>query len=195
MNHIVGDLGDYQTPRLGRIEARTHPFVVQHLDPRKERSRAMSDYAVTPVQPIVQGLVTIPSGTPGGPVIFTGKGALPTVTRDPASGSGQGAFILTLDQGLPGNAGALQPLPDQPGATFPAVPDARTLVTVRGDPNIAPPVTTITQIAVAYITSPTPGVGVTQIEIVLTIAGVGTDPVGTNGNGFEVVVWKGVESP
>ncbi len=33
MNHLVGDLGDFQMPTLNRVEARTHPFVVQHLDP------------------------------------------------------------------------------------------------------------------------------------------------------------------
>jgi hypothetical protein len=33
MNHVVGDLGDFQMRSLDRVEARTHPFVVQHLDP------------------------------------------------------------------------------------------------------------------------------------------------------------------
>jgi hypothetical protein len=153
----------------------------------------MTDYAVTPVQPIVQGLVTIPSGVAGGPVLFKGKGALPTVTRDPLSPFG--AFTLTLDTGLPGNAGALQPLPDQPGVTSPSVPDARALITIRGNPTLAPPGTTITQQAVSYIPSPTPGVGINQIEVVLSIAGVGVDPVLPAATGFEIIVWKGVEAP
>ena len=152
----------------------------------------MSDYASAPVQPIVQGLVTIPTNTPGGAVVFTGKG-VSSIIRDPASPLG--AFILTLDAGLPGNAGALQEFPDVIGATAPFAPDARTMVTVRGNAAVSPPTTTITQIAVAYLTPVNPAVGITQIEVVLSIAGAPTDPVGAGGSGFEVIVWKGIEAP
>lgn len=148
----------------------------------------MSDYASTPVQPIVQGLVTIPTGVPGDTPVFFGRG-ISSVVRDVASA--QGAFILTLDEGLPGG-GALQPTPDD--VLIPPAPDARTYVTVRGGSG-TPPATTITQIAVSYLTNATPGVGIDRIEVVLSIAGAGTDPVGAAGSGFEILVWKGVEAP
>ncbi len=70
------------------------------------------------------------------------------------------------------------------------------MLTVRGGSG-APPVTTITQQAVAYgnivagaFVAAAPGQQVTVVRVVLSIAGAGTDPFGAAGNGCEVVCWK-----
>ena len=87
----------------------------------------MPDFAAAPIQPIVEGLVTFPAG-PGGAVKFDGKG-VSAIIRDGATG-GQGGYILVLDQGLPGNAGAVpfgpSPFPNAPD------PDVRSMVTPIG---------------------------------------------------------------
>jgi hypothetical protein len=132
------------------------------------------DYAVSPFEPIVQGVVTNPLGL--GPV-FEGRGALPTVTR---AGGLVGTFILTLDVGLPGNAGAVPP-----GLAPFINPDVRTMVTTRGSG--APPNTPVATVAVTYVTSFIPGVGANRILIVMTdLAAVLTDPPA----GFEIIVWR-----
>lgn len=137
----------------------------------------MSDYKATPVEPIVQGFVTF-TGPAGAPV-FTGKG-ISAIAR--SVGHVAGAVILTLDRGLPGNAGAVQPLPE--GAIAPTFPDIRTLVTLRGSGT--PPLTTITTIGVGYLTSGVPGVGTTQIELSFsTVAPALADPAG-----FEIEVFE-----
>lgn len=139
----------------------------------------MPDFAAAPLQPIVSGLVTFAAGAWG----FSGKGCLPIVGH-----VGAGIFLLGLDQGLIGNAGAVQGLPVQvPG--FPADltpdPDVRSVVMVRG-----PFPTGIFNIAVRYITSPFAGVGAPAVQVLFANAGnVLTDPpVG----GFDLIVWKGL---
>lgn len=139
----------------------------------------MPDSAAAPLQPIVSGLVTFA----GGAWSFSGKGCLPTVVH-----VGAGDFQLTLDAGLIGNAGAVQPLPVQvlgfpPDTTLD--PDVRSVVTVRG-----PFPSGIFNIAVRYITSFTPGVGAVVIEVLFAnVANVFTDPPA---GGFDLVVWKGL---
>ena len=144
----------------------------------------MTDYAApAPVQPIVQGLVSFPLGPgPGNPVAFEGKG-ISAIAR---GASAQGSFLLTLDVGLPGNAGAVPPVLGQFGPPLPQDPDVRTLIVPIGIG--APPLSGIVAIGVAYETSAVPGVGATQIQVVTTNGGfVPIDPKG----GFEIVVWRG----
>ncbi len=173
----------------------------------------MTDYAAAAVQPIVQGLITV--SALGGVVTFTGRGArlIPSLLASP-NGIGrdnthaQGVFVLTLDVGLPGNAGAVEPSPDGaiPPTLVPAAPLPRSLVTVRA-PTVAGVVvpSTLLSVSVAYgnftgpasVTPPIDG-SLTQVMIVVsTTALVGglADPLTPNGNGVEVIVWAGVESP
>ncbi len=138
----------------------------------------MTDYAGTsPFQPIVQGLVTFPAGVaPLSPVEFTGEG-ISFIERVPLFGNG--AYLLTLDEGLPGNAGAVQP-----GASPINNPNVRTMITVRGSG--VPPVSPIATQAVLYVNSPTPGVGADQLLIVMqNIVPTFADPPA----GFEIIVW------
>jgi hypothetical protein len=130
----------------------------------------MSDYAAAPIQPIVQGLLTVSGTTPS----FVGKG-VSSVSR-----TGAGDYVLTLDPGLPGEAGALDPNL------------ARSLVTLRGGSG-APPVTTITQVAVVYHASATPGVGDNTVELLFSIAGTPTELSGAASAGAEVVIWKALQ--
>jgi hypothetical protein len=137
----------------------------------------MTDYAVTPFQPIVQGVVTFPNGVgPSTPVEFTGVG-VSAISR--AVGFPLGAYVLDLDEGLPGNAGAVQP-----GASPISDPNVRTMVTVRGSG--APPISIISTTAVLYLLSPTPGVGADQVLIVMQTFPVAlADPPA----GFEIIIW------
>jgi hypothetical protein len=145
----------------------------------------MPDYAAAPIQPIVEGIVTFPGG-PGTQPFFDGKG-VSAITR--AAGFPLGVYILTLDAGLPGNAGAvpfaassLQP----PAPAFPPDPDVRTMVTPI---TTFPAVAFVQSIGVSYIPSALSGVGAPQIEIVITEAVfLPFDPA----NGFQVVVWRGL---
>ncbi len=173
----------------------------------------MTDYAAAAVQPIVQGLITV--SALGGVVTFTGRGArlIPSAQPSP-NGVGrdnthpQGVFVLTLDVGLPGNAGAVEPFPNNaiPPTLAPAAPLPRTLVTPRA-PTVAGVVvpTTLISTSVAYgnftgpasIIPPIDG-SLTQVMIVVSTSGVVgglADPFTPNGNGVEVIVWAGVESP
>jgi hypothetical protein len=139
----------------------------------------MSDFAAAPIQPIVEGLVTFPAG-PGGVVVFDGKG----VSAIARGASAQGSYILTLDPGLPGNAGAV---PFGPAPPLSPDPDVRTLIQPLGAG--APPVTGIFTTGVSYIPSAVTGVGAPQVEVVLTdTAFAPLDPV----NGFTIVVWRGL---
>jgi len=154
----------------------------------------MTDYAAAPIQPIVQGLLTIVAGAP----VFTGVGA--TVKRT-TGGAALGDFTFTLDPGLPGNAGELAPTgtfsPPVPGITV-AAPDPRALVTMRGSlTNAVPGATSINGIGVSYNTPSAPPLGDggdTTVRVVLTVAGVATDPTGTAASGAEIVIWKGVQT-
>jgi hypothetical protein len=147
----------------------------------------MPDYAAAPIQPIVEGLVTFPGGV-GTQPFFDGKG-VSSIVRDPATG-GQGGYILTLDVGLPGNAGAVpfaaSPL-EPPLPVFAPDPDVRTLVIPLGVG--IPPLSGIASIGVSYISSALTGVGAPQIEVVLTNAVfIPHDPKG----GFQIIVWIGI---
>jgi hypothetical protein len=137
----------------------------------------MPDYAsAAPVQPIAQGLVTFPLGPgPGMPVQFQGRGFL-LVARGALA---DGDYVLTLDPGLRGNAGAVPagPLP-------PPDPDVRTVVTPVGGPLLSATVA----IGIGYQTSPLFGVGATEVHVVTTNAAfVSHDPK----LGFFIVVWRG----
>ncbi len=161
----------------------------------------MTDYAAAGIQPIVQGLVTVPTGVSGGALTFTGRGALPVPGRSitiPGPPVTAGVIVLTLDVGLPGNAGAIEPAPDGaiPPTLIPAAPLARTLVNLRSPATGV--VTTIDSVSVAYgnFSVPVPIDGsLRQIAITLGIGAAPTDPVPPNANGFEIIVWAGVESP
>lgn len=138
----------------------------------------MADYSAAPVQPIVAGLVSFAAGVWS----FSGKGCQAFV------GHAAGNFLLLLDPGLIGNAGAVQALPVQvPGFPPDATPnpDVRSIVTVRG-----PFPSGIFNIAVRYTTDPAAGVGAIAIQVLLAnAANVLTDPpVG----GFDILVWKGL---
>lgn len=146
----------------------------------------MTDYAAAPIQPIVEGIVTYPGGA-GTQPFFDGKG-VSAIVRGVAP---VGDFILTLDVGLPGNAGAVPFAPPHFAPPIPAPfapdPDVRTLVTPFGVGN--PPTSGVATIGVSYIPSASPGVGAPQIEVVMTNAGfVPHDPPG----GFMIVVWRGI---
>jgi hypothetical protein len=141
----------------------------------------MPDFAAAPIQPIVEGFITFPGGV-GGAIVFLGKG-VSQVTRDAATG-GQGSYILTLDTGLPGNAGAV-PIADPPFATL--EPETRTLVTPLGVG--APPSSNIAFVGVSYIAALGVGIGARAVEIVTqTPLGAFVDPPG----GLYVCVWRGL---
>jgi len=134
----------------------------------------MPDYSAFTFEPIVQGLVTFDAA--GAPV-FNGRGvsAISRVGAIPA-----GAFILQLDAGLPGNAGAVPP-----GVSPLANPNVRTLITTRGAG--IPPIPNIVTKAVDYLLSPVPGVGADRILVVMQTFPIAlADPAG----GFEIVVWR-----
>jgi len=143
----------------------------------------MPDYAAAPIQPIVEGVVTFPGG-PGTQPFFDGKG-VSAITRAP--GFLFGAYILTLDVGLPGNAGAVPFAPSGPPPLFAPDPDVRTMVTPISTGS--PPASFVQSIGVSYIPSALSGVGAPQIEIAITEA-VFTlfDPAG----GFQIIVWRGL---
>jgi hypothetical protein len=149
-----------------------------------EERRSFMDYAAAPIQPIVQGLLTVD------PVLltptFTGRG-VSRVTRTTAVG--QILYTLFLDAGLPGNAGELQAGPPIVGPE----PDARTLVTVRGSPtNAIPGSTSIVSVGVFY-GGLSPDGGDTTILLVFTNAvPAAVDPTGAVASGVEVIVWKGI---
>ncbi len=154
------------------------------------------DYAAAPIQPIVQGLLTVAivAGTPV--PTFEGKGVssvmrtvAPTVPPDII-------YTLILDVGLPGNAGELQPgpllgTPPLPGPQ----PDARTLINIRGSAmNSVAGGTSIVATGVTYA-QPTPGGdgGFTAVLLVFTdTTPAAVDPMGTVASGVEIIIWKGL---
>ncbi len=140
----------------------------------------MTDFAVNPFQPIVQGVVTFPDGPGAGTALtFTGEG-ISDIAR--VILFTEGAYVLTLDAGLPGNSGAVPP-----GTTLVNNPNVRTMITPRGAGT--PPYSGVSAISVLYLLSPEPGVGADQILITMqsppTPLVVLTDPAG----GFEIIVW------
>ena len=139
----------------------------------------MPDYAAAPIQPIVEGLVTFPGGAPA--ISFDGKG-VSAIAR--IAGHPLGAYVLTLDEGLPGNAGAV---PFGPSPPLAPDPDVRTLILPIGVG--VPPVSGVHAIGVAYNPSGISGVGAFQIFIVLTnMVFALVEPV----NGFQIIVWRGL---
>lgn len=132
----------------------------------------MTDYAAAPVQPIVQGLLTV-RGIEGFVLSFFGKGIVQTGPFVPQR-VGAGNYILTLDPGLPGDV-AIDP------------PFGRQLLNVRalmGTP------TAVVSKSIAYITSPAAAaarVGANQIQINLAnVGGTGMDPE----VGLEIILWR-----
>jgi hypothetical protein len=134
----------------------------------------MADFAATAFEPIVQGVVTIN----GAALTWEGVGlqAIERLGIHPA-----GVYLLTLDEGLPGNAGAVPP------GTAPVVnPDVRTIITCRAP---APPlVNPIQTIGVLYLPLvPLPGVGCTFILIVMADnTNTLNDPIAFEVNVFRV---------
>jgi hypothetical protein len=138
----------------------------------------MSNYASTPFEPIVQGTVTFTPAVPGpSEPVFEGTG-LEAIARFP--GHPLGAYILTLDQGLPGNSGAVPP-----GAGALLNPDVRTLITCRAPP--LPAVNPIQTISVLYLPLiPNPAVGCTTLLVVMADnTNSLNDPIG-----FEIAVFR-----
>lgn len=79
----------------------------------------------------------------------------------------------------------MPPIFSTPGP-LPPDPDVRTLITPIGIG--VPPLSGIAAFAVAYETSILPGVGATQIQVVMTnLAFTPTDPTG----GFAITIWRG----
>lgn len=135
--------------------------------------------SAAPIQPLVQGLVTIVPGAPP-TLVFEGHGILQAVYV------GAGHYVLFFDPGLPGLAGAVEPLPIFP-LTLPTDPNVRTNIMPLGVGN--PPVSGIFGIGFTYIASAIAGVGAIGISIVLTTAAfIPFDPQ----NGFEINIWKGL---
>lgn len=136
----------------------------------------MSDFQAAPLQPIAQCLFTVTGIVPA-LVDSVGFSAITRVAGPPI------AFLLTLDRGLIGNAGEIDPT------------KARVSVTLRGSPTATPVGSTqITGVGVSYVTPPAvpgPGdAGETQIQLVFSVGGAGVDPNGVNASAVEVVVWK-----
>jgi hypothetical protein len=120
----------------------------------------MTNYAAAPIQPIINGVITVGEGGP----VFVGRGIF-SIART-VGGAAFGDFTLILDQGLPGDVG-IDPV------------FARSMITQRSNPAALPPGGTgLTQQAVTYPSTAT-------IRFVMSIASVGVDPVAT-----EIVVWR-----
>lgn len=108
----------------------------------------MANYDAAPIQPFINGIITIVAGVP----VFKGRG-VSSVVRTPL-GALLGDFTLMLDFGLPGSVG-IDP-------NF-----AKSQITQRGGVSGA---TLITQQAVTYPSTAT-------VRVVMSVAGAGTDPV------------------
>jgi hypothetical protein len=140
------------------------------------------DYAAAPVQPLVQGLLTVDpiSLVP----TFQGRG-VSSVTRPSI-----GVYNLNLDVGLPGNAGELAATSP---TTLPAA-DIRSMITMRGSPTnpILAFSTSVTDYTVDYI-NPGPDGGIRTIQLVFqTWAQSPVDPTGNDAAGVEIAVFRGV---
>jgi len=158
----------------------------------------VSDYAAAPAQPIVQGLITIVTPQTGLPFpAFSGIGVSSIVRTPPGSpfsGNAAGDYLLMLDEGLPGDV-ALDLI------------FGRSFLTVRGSfTNVVHFGTSIDQKSISYVAStapgvfvasPVPGIGSNVVRVVLTASstGLATDPVGSDGNGCEIVIWRGNAGP
>lgn len=133
----------------------------------------MTDYSANLFESIVQGVVTFVGGDP----VFNGEG-ISDIVRVP--GFSLGAYLLTLDEGLIGNAGAVPP-----GANPLIDNNVRTVIQTRG--LLPVPTPNIFAISVLYVTSPIAGVGCNQIIVVMrTNPPAFADPTG----GFEIIMWR-----
>jgi hypothetical protein len=157
----------------------------------------VGDYAAAPSEPIVQGLITIVVIDTIPTPVFSGRG-ISSIIRTPPGvplmGQAAGDYLLTLDEGLPGDV-ALDPI------------FGRSFLTVRGAPSNAIHFsTTIDQKSISYVANPAPGVyvpgpvpglGSNVVRVVLTASSTAapTDPTGTAGNGCEIVIWRGNAGP
>ena len=147
----------------------------------------MTDYAAAPIQPIVQGLLTVDI-VGGVPVpTFHGKG-VSAVTRTMAGADI--IYTLFLDEGLPGNAGELQPGPTILGPQ----PDARTLINIRGSlTNAIIGGTSIVATGVTYAQPSLADGGLGAVLLVFTDAvPAAVDPTGAVASGVEIIIWKGL---
>jgi hypothetical protein len=137
----------------------------------------MTDYGPVPFQPIVQGVITFPGGAaPGSPVLWTGEG-ISFIERTPLVPTG--SYVLTLDEGLPGNAGAVQL-----GLAPILNPNVFTMVTPRGSG--VPPASNIGTVGVLWVASFIPGVGDPRLVI-----STETIPLALADSpaGLEVIIW------
>lgn len=134
----------------------------------------MTDYASAPAQPILQGLISVNADLS---VNFEGMG-VSAIART-VGGAAAGDFTLTLDPGVPGDVSIDQQF-------------GRSLLTVRGSLlNAVPGATSIDGKALSYIPNANPQIGSNKIRVVLTAAGAGTDPSDADGDGCEIVLWRG----
>lgn len=160
-----------------------------------------------PLQCIVQGLLTVSGANATKPLTptFAGRGVSDVarvVGTNPTI-----AYVLTLDEGLPGNAGEVVP----EGGAYPAnlvpgagtgassltnvpTPDIRCAFAIRGSSTSAViGGTTITSIAVSYgnFTVPTPpDKGFSQVQLIFLAAGVPVDPTDAVAAGIEIQIYK-----
>lgn len=164
------------------------------------------------LQVIATGLLTVSGAGAPKPLdpTFSGRG-ISAVTRITAGAPvGSIAYVLTLDEGLPGNSGEVvaegqaYPLAQVPGAGLGATsltnvptPDIRCVCTIRGSTTntLALNGTTITSISVNYINtpvlSPSADGGFTQIQLVFQdAAGAAVDPTDAICAGIELIVFK-----
>jgi len=137
----------------------------------------MTDYAAVPVQPIVQGLITLVNpDVPDDGIDFFGIGIVQNGPFAPVR-NGAGSYTLTRDPGLPGDV-AINPL------------FGRFMMTVCGPNGIAAGApTAIESKSLTYLTSPLLNanlVGANQIEIFLAAGGAGTDFE----TGLEIILWR-----
>ena len=139
----------------------------------------MADYAATPIQPIVQGVLTVDAITLVPTFFGTG------VSK--ATRSAQGVYQLTLDPGLPGNAGEVAPAI----AGGPPALNLRSLVTIRGSTFPVAGGSDIAGIGVSYIDPSASDGGLQQVQLVFTEieTSLGVDPTGQTATGVEVIVW------
>lgn len=112
----------------------------------------MSDFGPILLQPIVQGVVTLAA-----PAISWEGVGLEAIERPP--GFPLGVYLLTLDEGLPGNAGAVPP-----GLAPTVNPDVRTVITCRAP---VPPLVNPIQCSSVLYTHTLPGVGSTALLVVM----------------------------
>jgi hypothetical protein len=139
----------------------------------------MTDYAATPIQPILQGFVS----TIGGATTFFGRGV-----EKISHVNGTGLYRLVLDAGLPGNAGAVEPTPGGSGS-LPAAPDTRTMITRRTNPAVTSELVTYVASSLVADGVPPPPDGSLNVVVVLFIG-----PAEQADADFEIITWTGVGS-